>query len=149
MSSDVNSTIYLPYLFCYFLDGPTLNETHSINFDESYNNQIVCSVNSSFHTGGSITDTSSTGQKVSVFIWMLILIFGFLGTLNNSLIILILRKQHSAKSFEILLAALAYFDLICSIMTILSSTGIIAFFRKIKQKNLRLLILQLYIFSFG
>lgn len=131
MPSHGNSTLYLPYLFCYFLDPPQLNESFSVNFDQGY--RIECSVNASFHTGGSITDTSSTGQKVSVFIWVLILIFGFLGTLTNSLIILILRKQRSAKSFEILLAALAYFDLICSIMTVLSSTGIIAFFRKIKQ----------------
>ncbi|ODM99857.1 FMRFamide receptor [Orchesella cincta] len=123
--------VVLPYIFCLLLDLP-FNEEHGDYRDCSLSNItycVKCPVTAMFQLGGSISDPSSLGHKVCILIWLLILLFGIFGIVTNLIIIWILKRQSCFKAFDVLLLALAIFDLICSTMTIAAATGIVTFFQ--------------------
>lgn len=121
----------LPYIFCFLLDIPNENGTDYVNGTISDNTYFVrCPYQAKFQAGGALLE-HGPGHKISVLIWVLTLIFGLLGTFTNSLIILIMKRHPCTKAFEILLTLLACFDLLCCIMSVLSTTGIITFMGKL------------------
>ncbi|CAL8103659.1 unnamed protein product [Orchesella dallaii] len=126
--------IVLPYIFCLLLDLP-FNEDHDDYRDCSISNSsycVKCPVIAKFQLDGDENGTiakSTYGHIVSILIWLLILLFGLFGIVTNCIIIWILKRQKCTKAFDILLFALAIFDIVCSTMTVASSTGIITFFQ--------------------
>lgn len=125
---DSNKTlIFLPLTACILIDMPEGSEECSEMNPDSC---IFCPITGRYISGETIDDTGGTGHTASLFLWFIATCIGIFGTVANLLIILILTKKRSQKSFDTLLVGLASFDLMCSIFTVMVAGVNTAYFRE-------------------
>lgn len=117
----------LPLFSCHFYELPDNRIDCSVS---DPNNCVKCPILGRFITGGGLDEFGSTGHTVSLIEWCLTVIIGIFGNFTNCLIITIMRRQNSGRSFDLLLVGLACFDLIGSFTSVVASTSTVAIFGK-------------------
>lgn len=115
----------LPLFTCHFVELPD-NQTDCSVSDPR--NCVRCIFEGKFLFGGGLNEFDSTGHIVSIILWCLNTLIGIFGTLTSLLIITIMKRQNSKRSFDLLLIALAYFDLLGSFSSVVASTSTLAIF---------------------
>ncbi|CAL8103650.1 unnamed protein product [Orchesella dallaii] len=125
----------LPLVSCIFIDLPENREDCSI-----YNECIRCRFRGEFTTGEGMDDYSGLGHVICLTLWVFTCLVGTFGTFTNLLIIAILKRKNSERSFDTLLMALACFDLVCSVSAVIASTSTITYFAKSGSSFMTVLI---------
>ncbi|ODN02204.1 FMRFamide receptor, partial [Orchesella cincta] len=124
-----NKTFRLPILFCALIDFPKNKIDCTSSIPDS--GEVVCfkcPIVGKYFFGEQIEDFRSVGHIVCLLLWLLVLIVGTFGTITNSLIISIMRKHTEKRTFDFLLMVLASFDLLSSIMGVISVSAMMAYY---------------------
>lgn len=133
-SGQSNETITeLPSFMCAFVNLPDSKIDCSVS---SPTVCITCRFLARYITTGDL-DQGSPGYLLSLIIWRLTILIGIFGAFANSLIIYILCRKKSKKSFDLLLGALALFDFIATSSAVIVSTAAVAIFGKLLQTKYR------------
>lgn len=91
---------------------------------------VKCDIRGGYLTGESINDYNGSGHKFCRIVWYFCLFVGVIGTVMNGLIILVIYRRRSNRSFDFLLSLLAKVDLLCCFTSLGSSTAPVAYFGK-------------------
>ncbi len=124
--------IDLPIMSCGLMDlslkaNGTCIDCSVVNNDTC----IRCSFRGRFFTEEGIDDVSSFGHVVCLFLWILTFVIGICAILGNVIIIIVLKGRNTRSGFNIFLIGLASSDLACCLLSILGTTAVSIFYRKI------------------
>ncbi len=89
---------------------------------------IKCDIRGGYLTGESINEYNGYGHIFCRIVWYFCLIVSIIGTVMNGLIVLVIRRRRSNRSFDFLLSLLAQVDLLCCFTSLGSSTASVAYF---------------------
>lgn len=124
--SIINKTIVtLPRLTCLLLDFPENGEDCSLNDEGTC---LQCSAVGQFISGESVGDNGPS-QIFCILIWILTTVIGSISTLANCVIIVVLLQKRRT-AFDSFLITLAVFDLLSSVLSVVSVTSAIIYFRE-------------------
>lgn len=135
LSKNVTLTLFP----CHFVELPDMRVDCAENNTEHC---VACPILGRFITGGGLEEYGSTGHIVSLVEWIATVIIGMFGTFTNILIITIMRRQNSGRAFDLLLVALACFDLIGSFMSVVAASSTVALYGNFEEKKLNLNFLR-------
>lgn len=131
MEDDNNRTLaLLPLFTCHFVELPD-NRIDCSRSDPSV--CVTCPILGRFVTGGGLDEYGSTGHIVSLVEWAFTVFIGLFGTFTNCLIITIMKRQNSGRSFDLLLIGLACIDLIGSFTSVIAASSTAAIFGECKN----------------
>lgn len=89
---------------------------------------VKCDIRGGYLTGESINDYNVYGHIFCRVVWYYCLIVGLIGTVMNGIIVLVIRRRRSNRSFDFFLSLLAQMDLLCCFTSLGSSTTPVAYF---------------------
>jgi len=137
LSYSYNQTIDLPLLSCHVVELPEGNRTDCSLSNPD--NCVRCPILGRFIAGGGLDEFGSPGHVICLVMWVLTLLIGLFGTFTNILIIAIFKRQSSGRAFDTLLIALACFDLVGSIMSLVGCTATVGYFgeKLFYEKNIK------------
>jgi len=119
-----NETTRLPIVFCLLVDFPD----SKVDCTPDNTTCFTCPKLGRFLTGDLLDEHGSAGHIICMLIWILVLIVGMFGTVTNCLIISIMRKHTSKRSFDFLLIVLASFDLLSCIMSVIGTSAMVTYY---------------------
>lgn len=116
-----NTVITLPPIGCAFLG--LKHGSYDCECTDKLNSTvcILCPLKHSFFSDESLNDYYSAGHLTSLSLCLFTFLVGGFGFFANLLIILILRHQKRGRVFDTLLTGLAFFDLMWSAASVISS----------------------------
>lgn len=127
----VSRNVTLTLFPCLFVELPDTRVDCAPN---DTNLCVACPILGRFVTGGGLEEYGSVGHVVSLIEWIVTVIIGVFGTFTNILIITIIQRQNSGRAFDLLLVALACFDLIGSVTSVIAASASTAVFGNFMQK---------------
>lgn len=126
---ETNLTIEILDIYqCCFIDFPESGIDCSHSQPEIC---LKCEIRGGYFSGESVNDYNGEGHLLCRILCIVCLIAGIIGIFSNAVIIVILQKRTTKRSYDLLLTFLACADLVCCLTSISGSTSIISFSGKL------------------